>query len=156
MYSTYLVVSAVSHLALKEPECEQSPSARSNRTVEPCCESTGPTYLSSQISSSSTVLMLEQQWTLFAEDFPVRIFPSPERAKALQAAVVAYGKTSPDLLARYDPATSSWKTSQLCLDGGLATFSATWPRSGMMRNGIAYRLPPLAPRTDATASGSWA
>ena len=58
-------------------------------------------------------------------------------------------------LARYDRATSSWKTSQLCLGGGLETFSETWPRSGMMRSGIAYRLPTLAPLTAATASGLW-
>jgi hypothetical protein len=38
---------------------------------------------------------------------------------------------------------------------GLTEFSETWPRSGMMRNGIAYQLPPLVPLTDETASGLW-
>ena len=65
------------------------------------------------------------------------------------------GQSTPELLARYDRATSSWRTSQLCLDGALSEFSETWPRSGTMRNGTAYQLPPLVPLTDATASGSW-
>ena len=32
-------------------------------------------------------------------------------------------------------------------------FSEPWPRSGMMRNGTAYQLAPLARLTDATACG---
>lgn len=36
---------------------------------------------------------------------------------------------------------------------GLQRFSESWPRSGMTRNGTAYRLPTLAPLTDAIESG---
>jgi hypothetical protein len=88
-----------------------------------------------------------------AEDSPVRTFPSQERELAWQASAAAYGRSSPVLLASYDPDTRSWKTSQLCLVEGLQTFSETWPRSGMMRSGIAYRLPQLVRLTDATAFG---
>ena len=80
---------------------------------------------------------------------------SPERAQALRASAAAYGRSTPELLANYDPATSSWRTSQLCLDGDYQTFSETWPRSGTMRNGIAYLLPPLVRLTDETGSGLW-
>jgi len=55
----------------------------------------------------------------------------------------------------YDPATSSCRTSQLCLVEGWSVFSETWPRSGMMRNGTAYRLPPLVRLTDETEHGLW-
>jgi hypothetical protein len=60
-------------------------------------------------------------------------------------------------LASYDPATSSWRTSQdSWLDTeGWGQSLETWPPSGMTRNGTAYRLPPSVPRTSATASGSW-
>lgn len=58
-----------------------------------------------------------------------------------------------DSLASYDPLTSSWRTSQLSLVADLEMFSETWPRSGTMRGGIAYPLPPLAPLTGATGSG---
>ncbi len=64
-----------------------------------------------------------------------------------------YGQSTPELLASYDRATSSWRTSQLCLDGDLSEFLETWPRSGLMRSGIAYRLPPLVPLTVETDSG---
>lgn len=66
-----------------------------------------------------------------------------------------YGASTPELLARLDPDSLLWKTSQRCLLEGWATYSETWPRSGMTRSGIAYQLPPLAPLTDATESGSW-
>jgi len=39
------------------------------------------------------------------------------------------------------------------LEGGLSAFSETWPRSGMMRSGTAYQLPPLVRLTDGIASG---
>jgi len=57
--------------------------------------------------------------------------------------------------ANYDPATSSWRTSQLCLDGEWSEFSETWPRAGMTRNGKAYEHATLVPRTDESESGLW-
>ena len=64
-----------------------------------------------------------------------------------------------ELLAKLDPKSRCWKTSQICLLGmtedGLDNYSETWPRSGMMRNGTAYRLPTLALRINETESGSW-
>ena len=76
--------------------------------------------------------------------------------------VAGYGQSSPDLLASYDPHSCSWKTSQTCLlalangeVAGLAEFLEIWPRSGMMRSGIAYQLPTLAPRKLGTGFGLW-
>src|SRR4051812_717313 len=66
-----------------------------------------------------------------------------------------YGASTPVLLAKYDRDSSSWRTSQLCLEGGLSEFLETWPRSGLMRSGIAYQLPPLVPLTDAIEYGLW-
>ena len=53
-----------------------------------------------------------------------------------------------------DPATCSWKTWQRSLLGDWIEFSESWPRSGMTRNGIAYRLRPLVPRISGTGSSS--
>ena len=91
----------------------------------------------------------------FAAGSPVRTLVTPGKVPDWLENDPAYGANMPGSLARYDHATSSWKTSQLCLGGGLETFSETWPRSGTMRSGIAYRLPPLEPHTGATASGYW-
>jgi hypothetical protein len=98
--------------------------------------------------------MTSDQLTLFAEDFPAPIFPSLVRDSASPDPRAAYGRSTPELLAKFDPATSSWRTSQLCLDGALSEFSETWPRSGLMRSGTAYLLPPLVRLTDETGSGS--
>lgn len=79
---------------------------------------------------------------------------SPAKAPVLLASEADYGSSSPESLARFDHGTSSWRTSQLCLVEGTARFSETWPRSGMTRSGIAYRLPPLARLTAEIGSGS--
>jgi hypothetical protein len=46
----------------------------------------------------------------------------------------------------YDQDSYCWKTYQHSLFGGLETYSEPWPRSGMIRSGIAYRLRPLPVR----------
>jgi hypothetical protein len=95
------------------------------------------------------------QLTLFAEDSPVRTSPLREKARELKASVAGYGRNTPELLASYDPNSSLWRTSQHSLVEGLTVFSEAWPRSGTMRNGIAYQLQPLVRLTDATESGLW-
>ena len=64
------------------------------------------------------------------------------------------GPRSPVLFASYDHGSWSSKTSQGSLFEDSTTFSATWPKQGMTRNGRAFALPMSAPRTDASASGS--
>ena len=49
------------------------------------------------------------------------------------------GRSSPGSFASYDPATRSWKTSQITWASDLETYSETWPVSGMMLNGTCYR-----------------
>ena len=145
-------------MASNEPECELLPSAKSSHTAAQSSRSIGlasPATTTLKHLPQTASEQMEFPLMSSAEASRVRIFLSPERAKALQAAARAYGRSSPELLAKYDPDTSSWRTSQLCLDGDLQTFSETWPRSGTMRNGIAYQLSPLVPLTDAIGSGSW-
>lgn len=102
------------------------------------------------------------QLTLSAEVFPAKICQSRESAPELTGTVAAYGQNTPVLLASWDRKSLSWRTSQTCLvaqatreAAGLAEFSATWPRSGMMRNGIVYRLPTLVSGTFGTEFGLW-
>ena len=95
------------------------------------------------------------QSTLFVEDSPARIFRQQERCEESTANDQDSGPNTPALLARFDPSTQLWKTSQLSLFGGLSEFSGTWPRSGMLRSGIVYQLDPLVRLTDETGSGYW-
>jgi len=98
------------------------------------------------------------QLMLFAEAFPVSRTPSPALA-AVPPTSATSGPNLADSFASLNPDGSWRKTSQgysqVMLDGSLERFSETWPRAGMTRNGTAYQRPPLAPLTDATASGSW-
>jgi hypothetical protein len=79
----------------------------------------------------------------------------PESAKVSKENGRGSGASSPEPLASYDPATSSWRTYQLSLLGGSVEFSETWPRAGTMRSGIAYPQQPLAPLTAVTGSSLW-
>lgn len=150
--------SAALVLDSSEPGCEPSHSAKSIPIVRPCCASDGSVSAAIPISASSP----QQDWletestpTLSAEDSPVRTSASPGKAQDWMGRAAVYGQSSPDWLAKYDRNSRSWKTCQHFLDEGLDEFSETWPRSGMTRNGIAYRLPPLVPLTSAIESGSW-
>lgn len=66
-----------------------------------------------------------------------------------------YGLSSPVSFANFDLATSSWRTFQLSLLEGLTRYSERWPRSGTMRSGTVYRLPPLAPLINETGYSLW-
>lgn len=99
------------------------------------------------------------QQTFFpAMELPLMLSPEGSRAKTsalpeskpglAREPVLASGPKSSDLLASYDRATSSWRTSQTCLlallkneAGGLAEYSETWPNAGMMRNGEIFPQP---------------
>lgn len=139
---------------------QASPPLRSANPIpsaEESLPSSGPTFRSGTMfapSPDAISWQLDLFPTSSAEAGPARISRSPEREQDWEASDRAYGRSSPESLATFDPATRSWRTSQLCLDGGLETFSATWPRSGIASNGIAYRLPPLVPLTDEIAFGS--
>lgn len=54
----------------------------------------------------------------------------------------------------YDRATSSWKTPQQSFLEDSEPSLGTWPSSGMMRDGLSWPLPRLAPRTSGIDGGA--
>jgi hypothetical protein len=104
-------------------------------------------------SQQTDLPQMELELTQSAAGSPVKTSVWQEKERALPASAAAYGQSTPDLLANYDHDTSSWRTSQHCLVEGLTVYAETWPRSGMMRNGTAYQLPPLVRLTDETGYG---
>lgn len=77
--------------------------------------------------------------------------PASERPTTTNA---TDGPTPLGSLAKYDPDSHSWKTSQVSLLTGTSEpFSETWPRWGTMRNGVCWERTTPAPLTSATDSG---
>ena len=87
--------------------------------------------------------MTSNPLTSSAEDSPAKTLATPARAPDYQESVLVCGEKCYEPFAWYDHASHLWRTWQLCLGGGWAEFSETWPRAGMTQNGIAYRRVPL-------------
>ena len=75
---------------------------------------------------------------------PAKILAMLDAALDFQEIEAAYGLSSPESFASFDPDTCLWKTFQPSLHGESMPYLGRWYRSGMTQNGTAYRLPPLA------------
>lgn len=156
MSSTFSAASEVSRSDLNEQECTPLPSARSIRSAAASSPTAGQASPAIQTSECSQAIASEQMELLprsSVAGFPARTLAQPASVQDLRASILAYGRNTLDWLAKLDPRSSSWKTAQSCLVQGLETFSETWPRSGTMRDGIAYRRPSLVRPTAEIASG---
>lgn len=99
--------------------------------------------------------MLETSNTLMLSlaDSPARTFPAlaADSASTL-APALGFGRKCLDSFAIYGRDSRSWRTFQLCLIGWMeeesqhqySAYLETWPRSGLMRNGTAFRRDSLA------------
>jgi hypothetical protein len=119
--------------------------------LDGCSRSIGPT---SQSLATSRPLKISQMPISSAVDSPVRTFLTLESAPAFPVLVRDSTGNWCEPFAWFDRGTQSWRTWQLCLEMGWALFSETWPRAGLMLNGIAFQRKPSAPLTRETASGS--
>jgi hypothetical protein len=156
MSSTFSQASADLVSVSKEPECEQSRSVKSSRSAAPSSKSIGRMSPAMKTLQPSPLIAFEQMELLprsSAEASPAKIYRPLGQGPALKVSEAAYGQNTPDLLANYDPATSSWRTSQGCFLTEWAEFSETWPRLGMTRSGTAYRHQRSAHHTSARGSG---
>lgn len=98
----------------------------------------------------------EEVLMLSAEDSRVRICPSQNKEQKDSTENEAdSGSKWQESLAKYDHASSLWRTAQLSLFGGLGECLEIWPRWGLMRRGVCFRLPTLEHRTSGNESGYW-
>ena len=95
----------------------------------------------------------EELLTLYRADFPVRTLVSQEKAQGSKAKGADSGQRWSELLAKYDPVSFLWKTSQLSLLEDLELSLETWPKWGMTRSGVAYQRQKLEPITSESAFG---
>ena len=99
------------------------------------------------------IFQLSDPWTWLRAAFPAKTFHSLDMVPDLPGSVPAsFGKYY-EPFAWWDSHNCCWRTWQRCLIEGWARYSDPFPRSGMTRNGIAYRRDTLVPRTDGTVSG---
>ncbi len=119
-------------------------------------KNTGPTSPATGMSEIAADTTLFPS-TSSAADFRASPTVSPECGKAPMTAGIS-GENSPELFASLSPDGCWLKTSQgsfqLNLDGTSDAFSETWPRSGTMSNGNAYRRAPWALPINGNGSGS--
>ena len=100
-------------------------------------------------------LMMGSPSTPSAEDSPAKTSALPVKELDSQALEAVFGGSSTALSRRRGRSGSSRKTYQPFAVEDWTKFSGASLRSGTMRNGTVYPLPPLAHLTDATESGSW-
>jgi hypothetical protein len=141
-------------LALNERELKQSGRLRSTITAAEFLSAISQMPNASETSGSAESTTC-QPLTSSAEDSPARTSATPGSERESTASAADCGPNMRGSFASYDPASSSWRTSQLCLTGEWSEFWETWPRAGTMRNGKAYELRTLAPRTEENESGLW-
>ena len=92
----------------------------------------------------NSIEILEKQtsqnmWTLLVADFRAKIYPLQEKWKVSKENAVGCGVKCGELFGILDLNTSSLKIVQLYLFEDLSKSYATFPKSGMMRNGKVYQ-----------------
>jgi hypothetical protein len=87
--------------------------------------------------------------------FRARTSAQQELASGSPGGAADFGATRNGSFAKYDHASSTWRTVQCSLLGDSDEFSETWPRWGSMSNGVSYLRPIPALPICATESGLW-
>ena len=93
--------------------------------------------------------------TWFLAVFPVRTSHVLAKERESTGSEAGCGWRWRESSVRWDRATSSWRTRQCSLFGGLEEFSGTWWRWGMMRSGECWELMMPELHTEGNESGSW-
>ena len=110
-----------------------------------CSKNIGQASTENATSESAESITSKESMS-YAADSPVRIFPTPGEGQDLTENEVVYSSRPFAWFANYNRELLCWRTWQLCFLEDWTEYLGRWPRSGSMRNGIVYRLPPLVPR----------
>jgi hypothetical protein len=141
-------------------DTQLSQQLKSNPIAKQSSSSDKPTeyYLFSLFSETSESLMgtLGEERSMSSRAAsPVRTFHLLVEALGLQENGRAFGEKWRELSVKYNPDTHSWKTHQCSLLEGLDEFSETWPKWGMMQNGVCWERIIAERPTNETESGFW-
>jgi len=109
----------------------------------------GMTYAPSKATLGADLL------TWYRAASRVRTYQAQARAQESAALAVDYGKKWRELLVRFDPLTSGWKTHQCLFPEVLPSSSLTLPRWGIMRDGELWERTTPARLISETGFGYW-
>jgi hypothetical protein len=93
--------------------------------------------------------------TSFLSAFPARTLVEQAQAQELTVLEADFGWKVPGSFAKFSLEKFSWKTRQCSLLGGWESFSETWPRWGLMRDGECLELTTPELTTSEKESGFW-
>lgn len=115
----------------------------------------GLPFLDTETSEQWTGAQLNPSMSC-AEDSPAKISALLENELGLTEPEADCGVNISEPLCHFDPAMSSWRTSQVSLlTLTWDVYLETWPRAGTMRNGIAFQHPQSVPSISEIGCGSW-
>ena len=98
----------------------------------------------------------EELLTLYREAFRAQTSVRPEKMpQALTEKPLECGNTWQGLLAKWSQHTSSWKTVPCLPTEDSIEFLGTWPRWGLMQDGVCWAQKPLVQNTKEIVSGLW-
>ncbi len=127
-----------------------TPVASSSPAKERATSTTSP---SGTTSAASMADLGEDIFRSFLVVSRAKTSLSLAKERGLKARNQDYGPRWRESLTRWNPNTSSWRTHQCSLFGGLAPFSLIWPRWGMMHDGECWALDTLVLPTEEIESG---
>lgn len=112
--------------------------------------------LSGTMSRPSTAARGVDQWVSSLVDSRVKTSAKPDGRKGFRKGTGRdSGSSSPASLAKWDPASSSWKTSQRLLFEDSTSSLERLPTSGSMRSGRLFQRPRWVHRIAGSACSSW-
>ena len=102
----------------------------------------------------STANVGVEKWISSLEDSPVS--PIQVLGSYLEKTTQeTYGRTLKESLARFNPASYSWRTFQTSITPSHQQLLENWPKWGLTRRGVLYALPTLERPIDVQGGSSW-
>jgi hypothetical protein len=140
---------------------ETRPSAQLSKTVPPqafsCDDKTMASFNLSRSGMTCGLLKAEhgaELLTWYLEASRAKTSASPAAVTDWMGSEVDSGAKWRAWFAKWSPSSCEWRTPQCSLLEDSESFSETWPRSGLMRDGTCYLLPTVAPTISVNVSGS--
>jgi len=138
--------------------CAPSATSKLNRTARPFYRRASGTGISVTPRFGTTLPPLilplgPDEWTSSLAGSHVSTSALQARERDWRESAAAFFGRSSGVLARFDPPSSSWRTSQLSLNEEETRWSEPLPRSGMIVGGEFYRLTTWERRTKGSGGG---